>query len=1116
MNVRMVVLVLGLFSVLSTAAGGYLYYQSAQEAALKETELEFVATNEALRDDVVRLVSFNENEVRALAGFEQLQEALVDRQNQQALLQANRVLDHFAEGLAYDVCFLIDSSGDCIGSSNRNQPDSFVGVNYLFRKYFEGASQGRPSVELALGMVTGIRGIFFSHPVYLPGRASPIGVVVIKVSTRDLDRVFSRARNMIGLLVNSDGMIFVSSRDNWILNLLWKLSPEELQRIAESKQFGKGPWDWTGLEKKTGNQVLDSSGSDYTITEMGLENCPGWRIVSLYSNKMLSGKTFDPLVGKTGYIAFILCLMVGGAVIVLYAIAQRDIRSRKKSEEDLEKERDRAQLYLDVVGVLVVALNIEGLVVLINRKGCELLGYREDEILSKNWFDVCVQKEIREEAKGFFEKLLTGVGAPVEYHENPVLTKDGEERVIAFHYSLIRDQTFSITGVLFSGEDITERKNAMDNLKLANQFQRRLLSTAATAIITVDPDRIITSVNDAFCLITGFRSEEVVGHPCAIFAVEPCESNCSLYSPERSGPIFRENSLIRNKSGELLSILKNADLIVDESEKVVGGIESFIDVTELISAREKALAANVAKSAFLANMSHEIRTPMNGIIGMTELALNTSLTDEQREYLDLVMSSADSLLGIINDILDFSKVEAGKIDLEFLDFNLREYLEDLARTLSVQAKDKDVEVACHILPEVPELVVGDYERLGQIIVNIMSNAIKFTPSGEVVLRVDNQSIHEDEVVLHFSISDSGIGIPHERLDKIFQPFEQVDATTTRKFGGSGLGLAIASRLVEMMGGKIWVESELGKGSLFHFSARFRVQEKPETRPVPLEVTSLKNIRVLAVDDNPTNRAILMDTLLSWDMLPTIVEGASQALEVFEQSEPEDLGFSLILLDVQMPGMDGVELAAEIKRNQRMSSVPIIMLTSAGKPDNMNKLRKMGISEYLVKPIKQSQLFDKLVSVLSSRIVDKRPTIVPSHDLIPETQRCLRILLAEDNPTNQMLAIRLLEKVGHSVKLAKTGKEAVEAMKVEKFDLVLMDVQMPEMDGFEATAVIRMNEKLSGFHTPVVAMTAHALKGDRERCLEAGMDAYLSKPIRFKELIETIENLAPNCSDPEAP
>ena len=341
MNVRTVVLVLGLFSVLSTAGGGYLYYNSVQESALKEIENEFAATNEALRDDVVRLVSFNQDEAKALAGFEQFQEALADRQNKQTLLQADRVLDHFAEGLAYDVCFLIDRSGSCIGSSNRNQPDSFVGVNYLFRKYFQDAIQGRPSVELALGTVTGIRGIFFSHPVFSSDGASPIGVVVIKVSTQGLDRVFSRTRNMIAMLVSSDGMIFVSSRENWILSLLWKLAPEELERLRETRQFGKGPWNWAGLEKKADNQVLDSSDVDYTMHVTSLKNLPGWSIVSLFSNKTLSGKIFDPLVGKTGYIALLLCLMVAGAVVGLYVIAQRDIRGRKESEEALQKEREQ-------------------------------------------------------------------------------------------------------------------------------------------------------------------------------------------------------------------------------------------------------------------------------------------------------------------------------------------------------------------------------------------------------------------------------------------------------------------------------------------------------------------------------------------------------------------------------------------------------------------------------------------------------------------------------------------------------------------------------------------------------------------------------------------------------
>ncbi len=341
MDVRKVVLVLGLLAVLSTAGGGYLYFHSVRESALKETEKEFVQTIEALKDDAVRLVSFNQDEVKALAGFEQFQESLADPQNKDALLRADRVLDHFAEGLKYDVCFLIDSSGNCIGSSNRNTPDSFIGVNYLFRKYFQDAIQGRPSVEFALGRVTGIRGIFFSHPVFSSDGAKPIGVVVIKVSTQGLDRVFSKTRNMIAMLVNSDGMIFVSSRDNWILNLLWKLPPLELARIRETGQFGKGPWNWTGLEKNADNQVLDDSGADYTIREMNLENGPGWKIVSLYSSQMLSEKIFNPWIGRAGPIALILFIVVGSAVVVLFTLAQRDLRGREKSEGALRTSEEK-------------------------------------------------------------------------------------------------------------------------------------------------------------------------------------------------------------------------------------------------------------------------------------------------------------------------------------------------------------------------------------------------------------------------------------------------------------------------------------------------------------------------------------------------------------------------------------------------------------------------------------------------------------------------------------------------------------------------------------------------------------------------------------------------------
>ncbi|MFH1292697.1 MAG: response regulator [Pseudomonadota bacterium] len=849
-------------------------------------------------------------------------------------------------------------------------------------------------------------------------------------------------------------------------------------------------------------------------------------------------------------------------------LLQHEIADHKRAEETLRIKHAQLEEIFNAIPDAVAFSDLNRHIVKVNPAFERLFGYKEEEIRGKE-AQVLYASEEDFSDQG---KIRFNIDARKMYQPYGMRyrKKNGETFLTETIGTPVRDENDEAVGLLAIVRDITEAKEEEQEYRKSIERYWTLFDDLSIGIYRIAPGGKIVEVNQAMADLFGFRYPKDLLQNWQIedTYLDYEDRLCFMRNMKRDGVVRKFEVKRRRRDGTVFWVEINARTIRDDDGRILfyegtnqdisdrkrsqalleeahAGIEKKnLEVMEANRRIEEAMrraeeltkqaeAASQAKSEFLANMSHEIRTPMNGVIGMSGLLLDTELTDGQRQYAETVRTSANSLLTVINDILDYSKVEAGRLELEIIDFDLRSAMEDVAAVLAVTAHKNNLELACLIHHEVPALVRGDPGRLRQVLTNLTGNAIKFTKKGEVVIRAALEQEDDTQAMVRFSVSDMGIGIPRDRMDLLFQSFFQVDSSTTRKFGGTGLGLAISKNLAEMMGGEIGVESQEGKGSTFWFTAVFEKQPGRREAEIVLPY-DIREKRILVVDDNATNRQVLREQLRPWDCRVEEAESGQQALDMLQQALAESSPFDIALLDMQMPEMDGEMLGRKIKEDVDLKDTLLVMLSSMGQHGDAARMREVGFSAYLTKPVKQSHLYDCLATITSMKIeeesIPERP-LVTRHSLADGRKRQVRILLAEDNMINQQVALHMIEKFGYRADAVANGREAVKALEMIPYDLVLMDVQMPEMDGLTATQEIRKRERSSitghsslekdkgngqwqmandgnvATHVPIIAMTAHAMKGDRERCLEAGMDDYISKPVEPQELLEKIERWA---------
>ena len=829
---------------------------------------------------------------------------------------------------------------------------------------------------------------------------------------------------------------------------------------------------------------------------------------------------------KSGHVVHALLsvsLVRDGGGQPLYFVSQiQDITVRKAAETALlrsEEQNAKLALVASRTHNAVIITSDKGRVQWVNEGFTRITGYTLDEVQGRAPGSFLQGPDTdRSTVNHMRDRIAIGEAFAVEIVN---YTKSGNSYWLSIDCQPVRNELGALTHFVAIEADISERKRQEAELHAKTAFLEAQVESSFDGILVVDGEgrkvlqnrRFAATWNTPQSIMELHDDEATLQH--ALTQILHPEKFLNRVRQLYSNPNEAAVEEIELIDGRVLD--RHTAAVVGANGEYYGRIWSFRDITErkraemaLRQAREDAEAASKAKGEFLANMSHEIRTPMNGILGLTGLILEGDLTAEQRDSLNLVASSADALLTVINDILDFSKIEAGKLDLDPAPFNLRDVLGDTLKAFALKAHSKGLELACDIDGDVPDGLVGDSGRLRQVLTNLVGNAIKFTDKGEVVVCAKRIVIPQG-VGVQFSVRDTGIGIPKLKQASIFDAFTQADGSTTRRYGGTGLGLTISTRLVQLMGGSIWVESEPDVGSQFHFESCFELARESGVRPAGRPPTSLRGAAVLIVDDNATNRRVLADTMKLWEAEPTCVDSGRAALIELRRAADAGEPYPLVLLDAMMPDMDGFAVGEEIGRDPMLAGSAIMMLTSADGQGDAARCRTIGLTAYLVKPVKAAELLKAITLALGNGVPEGRgqaSTIKPvagsGQPAYAAPTRVLEILLAEDNVVNQLVAVRLLEKCGHKVTVADHGGEALAAMAKKRFDLVLMDVQMPEMDGFEATRRIREIEEGTGYRTPIVAMTAHAMAGDRERCLAGGMDDYLTKPVQRGELFRVLK------------
>ena len=805
-----------------------------------------------------------------------------------------------------------------------------------------------------------------------------------------------------------------------------------------------------------------------------------------------------------------------GGRAIRFMVSSVDITDLKRAEEALRASEQRFRTFVDHATDAFFLQDDQLVVVDVNRQACQSLGYTRDELVGMTPldFDPDVTPAIIKEIN---RKLNAGETVAFESRHR---RKDGSVFPVEVRGRPFWEGGRRLTVAL--ARDITEHKRAEEALRESERRFRILAEALPHMVWTAQPDGATDYYNARTTEYTGLTTEQLQGwgwrstiHP------EDLPRCLELWTRSiATGEPYEIEFPVRRADGAFRWHLARALALRDDSGRITKWFGSCIDIDDqkraqeaLREAKEAAEAANRAKDEFLANVSHEIRTPMNAILGMTELVMDTPLTGDQRQCLKTVKSAADNLLGLMNDLLDFSKIEAGKLELDPADFSLRAAVGDTLRALAVRAHTKGLELIYDVQPEVPDALVGDAGRLRQVLLNLVGNAIKFTDAGEVVVRVEvaGAAAPEGEVGLRFTVRDTGMGIPRDQHERIFRAFEQEDSSTTRRYGGTGLGLTIAARLVALMRGQITVESEPGRGSTFSFTARFGLQPHPPEQVPVRPPASLRNLPVLVVDDNATNRHILEEWLRGWQMEPAAVGDGLAALDALWDAVSVGRPYALVLLDARMPDTDGLALAAKIRKRAELAATRIILLTSGERPGDWDRIRERRIDAQLLKPVQQDELLETIYRVMSRANGDAPPAAGPVGGREPAAAPVpaaapLHILVAEDNEINAQLLERLLARRGHRVRLANNGREALALAEEGVFDLLLLDVHMPELDGFQVIQAVRERERSAGGHLPVIALTARARQEDRERCLAAGMDDFLAKPIQAADLWAATERV----------